>query len=154
MPRATTVMAGLIALPPGFLIWQALGLIVTDSHEMAVSQERGRQPGHIESIVMLKMRFVVVAVAAVALASCSKQVAPTQPGPVADAQAVSPQELPFAVPEGAVFVARTSGATNIYRIQATCGPLHSMTGNRMVFFWTLEAGVRAGYRLSKEEGCA
>ncbi len=61
--------------------------------------------------------------------------------------------LPFDVPEGAQFVARRRGSSNIFRIQQTCALLHSMNPSTVVFFWTLDAGVRAGYRLSKEEGC-
>jgi hypothetical protein len=112
----------------------------------------GAGPG-IESVVMLKMRFAVVAVAALAAISCSRQVAPGQPTPVEAARVEGEQAVPFDVPDGALFVARTSSSSNIYRIQGTCGPLHSMNPSSVVFFWTLEAGVRAGYRLSKEEGC-
>jgi hypothetical protein len=102
---------------------------------------------------MLKTRFVVVAVATLAAVSCSKQVAPVQPTPVESAQVQGALTLPFEVPEGAQFVVRTRGATNLYRILETCQPLQAMNPNNMVFFWTLEAGTRAGYRLSKEEGC-
>jgi hypothetical protein len=63
------------------------------------------------------------------------------------------QALPFDVPEGAQFVARSRGSSNIYRIKESCRPLDSMNPSRVVFFWTLEAGVRAGYRLSNEESC-
>ena len=101
---------------------------------------------------MLKMRFAAVAFAALVAASCSKQMAPAQPTPDG-AQAQGEQSLPFDVPNGALFVARTSSSSTIYPIQATCRPLHAMNPSRVVFFWTLEAGVRAGYELSKEEGC-
>jgi len=100
---------------------------------------------------MLKTRFVVVAVAALAAVSCSKQVAPVQPTP---AQAQGALSLPFEVPEGAQFVVRTRGATTLYRIRETCRPLQAMNPSNVVFFWTLEAGERAGYQLSKEEGCS
>ena len=102
---------------------------------------------------MLKMRFVAVAFAALAAASCSTQVAPAQPAPVDGAQVEAAQALPFGVPDGALFVARTSSSSTVYLIQETCRPLHSMNPSRVVFFWTLDAGVRAGYRLSKDEGC-
>jgi len=102
---------------------------------------------------MLKMRFAVVAVAALAAVSCSKQAAPAPPTPVEGARVEGAQTVPFDVPDGALFVARTSSSSNIYRIQETCSPLHSMNPRSVVFFWTLDAGVRAGYRLSKEEGC-
>jgi len=102
---------------------------------------------------MLKTRFVVVAVATLAAVSCSKQVAPVQPTPVEGAQVQAAPALPFDVPEGAQFVVRTRRAGNLYRIAETCRPLQAMDPANVVFFWTLEAGVRAGYRLSTEEGC-
>jgi hypothetical protein len=104
-------------------------------------------------MVMLKMRFAVVAIVAIAAGSCSKQMAPAQPTPVSSAGEVALQALPFEVPDGAQFVARSRGSSNIYRIKEGCRPLDSMNPGSVVFFWTLEAGVRAGYRLSKEEGC-
>ena len=61
--------------------------------------------------------------------------------------------LPFAVPEGALFVARGRRASNVYKIQATCAPVHAMNPERVVFFWTLEAARRWGFKLSDEEGC-
>ena len=97
---------------------------------------------------MLKMRFAVVAVATLAAVSCSQQAAPAQLTPVDGAQVQGAQALPFDAPEGALFVARTRGAANIYRIQETCSPLRAMSPSSVVFFWTLEAGVRAGYRLA------
>ena len=102
---------------------------------------------------MFKKRFVVVAVAALAAASCANQAAPAQPSPVEGPGVEIAQALPFAVPEGAQFVARRSRASNIYKIQATCRPLHAMNPGSVVFFWTLEAAVRGGYKLSNDEGC-
>ena len=102
---------------------------------------------------MLKTRFVVMAVASLAAVSCSKQVAPAQPTPVEGAQAQSVLALPFEVPEGAQYVVRTRGSGNLHRIQETCRPLQAMNPSTVVFFWTLEAGIRAGHRLTKEEGC-
>ena len=102
---------------------------------------------------MLKMRVAVIAVVALAGASCSSQIAPAQPTPVESAGVEGVTALPFDVPEGAQFVARSRNSSNIYRIKEACRPLDALNPNRVVFFWTLEAGVRAGYRLSNEEGC-
>ena len=58
------------------------------------------------------------------------------------------------MPTGALFVARSSRASNVYRIRATCGPVQSMNPERVVFFWTLEAAKGRGFKLSDEEGCS
>jgi hypothetical protein len=102
---------------------------------------------------MLKKRFVIVAVAALAATSCAQQGAPAQPAPGDGVRVEGMEALPFEVPEGALFVARTRSSTNIYRIREACRPLHAMNPSRVKFFWTLEAGLNAGYRLSDEEGC-
>ena len=102
---------------------------------------------------MLKKRFAIVAFVALAATSCTNQVAPVQPAPTGGAEVAAVEGLPFAVPDGAVFVARTRSSTNIYRIQNGCQPLHEMNPSRVKFFWTLEAALQAGYRLSDEEGC-
>lgn len=102
---------------------------------------------------MSKMRFVGVAVVALVLASCAPQMAPAPPAPAEGPGAELAQGLPFAVPHGAVFVARSSRSTTLYRINESCQQLNSLNPERVVFFWTLEAGVRSGYQLSDAEGC-
>ena len=102
---------------------------------------------------MSKMRFVGVAVAALALASCAPQTASRQPAPAEGPGSEMAPGLPFAVPKGALYVARSSRSDTVYRIRESCERLHSLNPERVVFFWTLEAGVRSGYQLSDEEGC-
>jgi hypothetical protein len=61
--------------------------------------------------------------------------------------------IPFAVPEGAVFVARSRKATTVYRINAECEALERMNPDQVFFFWTLEAARRSGFSLSDDQGC-
>lgn len=103
---------------------------------------------------MPKVRLLSVAAALVVAAACSHQSGPGQPAPVEGPGVDVVQGVPFAVPTGALFVARSSRASNVYRIRATCGPVQSMNPERVVFFWTLEAAKGRGFKLSDEEGCS
>ena len=100
------------------------------------------------------MRISRISVAFAALliaASCAPQ---TAPSPAAPTQAATGGTIPFQVPEGALFVARTSRATTVYRIQEGCAALGAMNPDRVVFYWTLEAAERAGFKLSDDAGCS
>ena len=103
---------------------------------------------------MPTLRLFLVGLATAAVASCSPQAASAPPAPAASSSVAGVAGLPFEVPDGALFVARSRGASNIYRIQESCAVLSALNPEHVVFFWTLEAAKRSGFRLSKDEGCS
>jgi hypothetical protein len=102
---------------------------------------------------MPRVRFLLIASALVLAASCAPQQGFVAPAPVEGPGSEVMQGLPFAVPSGALFVARNARASTVYRIRATCGPLHAMNPESVEFFWTLDAAKRRGFKLSDEDGC-
>ena len=99
-------------------------------------------------------RLFLVGLATVVAASCAPQTASVAPAPAGTASMARAAGLPFEVPDGAQFVARSRGASNVYRIQESCPALGGLDPERVVFFWTLEAARRSGFQLSKDEGCS
>jgi hypothetical protein len=102
---------------------------------------------------MSKHAIAVAALAVVVTASCAPQPASAPPSPAPAAAVDGSAAIPFAVPEGALFVARSRRAATVYRINEGCEALGGLNPDQVFFFWTLEAATRAGFRLSDDEAC-
>ena len=102
---------------------------------------------------MPTLRLFLVGLATAVVASCAPQAASAPAAPAAPTSMGGAAGFPFQVPEGAQFVARSRGASNIYRIQSSCPALQGLNPDHVVFFWTLDAAKRSGFQLSKDEGC-
>ena len=102
---------------------------------------------------MSKSLLAVAALAVVVTGSCAPQPASAPPSPAQAAAVDASAAIPFAVPEGALFVARSRRDATIYRINEQCEALGRMNPDQVFFFWTLEAARKAGFRLSDDEAC-